>query len=127
MPNIRDMIHSRFVTQADVVDGDLALAIAACMRERVGDDERWVLTFRDSKKMLPLNATALRVLAQGGSDSENWIGKRLILYHDPHVTFRGTRTGGVRIRWPDREPPRTKTPTPAERPADEVFDDDIPF
>jgi len=131
MANIRDMLHSRFWTQADVVDADQTVSIAGCTRERIGDDERWMLSFRDSKKMLPLNATMLRVLAQAGADSEQWVGRRLVVYHDPHVTFRGQRTGGVRIRWPDREPPRERpaslqTPPPAQvNPGD--FDDDIPF
>jgi len=128
MPNIKDMLNSRLFSQADVADGDLQLSIAACMRERIGDDERWCLSFRDSKKLLPLNATMMRVLAQAGQDSEQWIGRRLVIFHDPAVTFRGVRTGGVRIRWPDREPPAArKSAAPAENPPADFGDEEIPF
>jgi hypothetical protein len=127
------MLHSRFFTQADVIDGDQLMSISGCARERIGDDERWVLMFRDSKKLLPLNATMLRVLAQAGADSDQWTGRKIIVFHDPHVTFRGVRTGGVRIRWPDREPPRPRgasapsapQATPSNDGADQF--DDIPF
>jgi len=34
----------------------------------------------------------------GSEDTENWEGKRIILYDDPSVSFGGKLTGGIRVR-----------------------------
>jgi len=42
-----------------------------------------------------------------GQDSDGWIGKQIEVYNDPSIMYGGKRTGGVRVRVPQRAaPPR---------------------
>jgi hypothetical protein len=87
-----------------------------------------------------LNTTTIRVLEKAfGPDSDDWAGKKVVLYTDPNVSFKGQVVGGLRLR-------PLKTPAPAKpaatskakaaaQPAaepetqaamDEMFDDEIP-
>ena len=85
-----------------------------------GTETKWVMQLRDLKPLI-LNATNIRraVAAFGSSETEDWIGKRIIAYDDPQIEFAGKITGGVRLRAVPARGAKT-----AKKPSTE---DSIPF
>jgi hypothetical protein len=126
------MIQSKFLRKEDFDDGDQVLTVKGVKLEDMpGDDgqQKWVLYFRELPKGMALNSTTIRVLEKGfGDDSDLWIGKKVMVYVDPNVTFGGRLVGGLRLRTPKATAATTHAPatTPAQAAASE-FDDGIPF
>ncbi|HXI50305.1 MAG TPA: hypothetical protein VNH84_02335, partial [Candidatus Saccharimonadales bacterium] len=89
---------------------------------------KWCLTFIELEKPLVLNSTNIQVCQNicGSDDTDHWIGKRIVLYDDPNVSYQGKLVGGIRVRAPR---PGAKLPSPVSHRAEvPVFtDDDIPF
>jgi len=63
-------------------------------------EEKYVLVFEGLEQGLVLNRQNSDTLVElfGSDDSDDWIGKKITLFHDPHVTFKGRRVGGLRLR-----------------------------
>jgi hypothetical protein len=137
MPKVSDMIVSKFLRKEDCEDEIIVTAKAVTQEDMPGDagGQRWVLSFKELEKGLVLNTTAIRVLEKAfGSDSDDWIGKRVVLYADPNVSFKGQVVGGLRLR-PVKTPAPAKPKTAASKPKDalkpepsaqDTFDEDIP-
>jgi hypothetical protein len=157
VPLVKDMIQSKFLRKEDF-DEDRVLTIKGLKLEDMpGDDsqQKWVLYFREEPKGMALNITTIRVLEQAyGSDSDQWVGNKVMVYVDPNVSFGGKIVGGLRLRTPrvktvqkpvtqiagSRPPPQRQAPPPQEPNEPEAeqfeptgtaeraeFDDDIPF
>jgi hypothetical protein len=128
MPKVSDMIVSKFLRKEDF-DEDRVMTIKGVKLEDMpGDDgqQKWVLYFREDAKGMALNVTSIRVLEKAfGDDSDMWVGKRVMLYVDPNVSFGGRVVGGLRLRAPKGQAaaPAKKDPEPSN----EFADDDIPF
>jgi hypothetical protein len=106
MPKANEMLKSKFLKKEDVGVGVLA-TIRGVSEENVAiegaDPElKWAMTFNELDKPLVLNSTNIHavVAITGSDDSEDWIGKQIVLYNDPNVSFAGKMTGGIRIRAP---------------------------
>jgi len=104
MPNIKDMKSSKFLKKEDVGEGTLCI-ISSVSQENVAkegaDPEmKWCLHFTNLDKPLVLNSTNMQLIARftGSENTEDWEGKRIILYDDPSVSFGGKLTGGIRVR-----------------------------
>ena len=124
MAKVSEMIVSKLLRKEDF-DEDRVLTIKGVKLEDVGNqgEQRWVVHFREVDKGMVLNITSIRVLEGAyGDDSDGWIGKRVMVYVDPNVSFQGRVVGGLRLRAPKQ---RAAPPPPAAV-ADE-FSDDIPF
>jgi hypothetical protein len=80
-------------------------------------DDKWVLMLSDLKPMI-MNATNIRiaVAAFGTAETDEWIGKRIIVYDDPQIEFGGKVVGGVRLR-----------AMPKKRATKKADDDEAPF
>jgi hypothetical protein len=121
------MIVSKFLRREDVGDDELAVTLRDVSLEDMpgdGGEQRWVLTFRELPKGLVLNTTHIRVLEKAfGGDSEDWRGKKAVLFVDESVQFKGKVVGGLRLR-----PLKAATaPKPAYvAGAEEGLDDPIP-
>lgn len=77
-----------------------------------------VLGFEETDKQLVCNITNFKKIAKvtGEEDSEDWIGKKIVLWFNEDIEFGGEAVGGIRVRAPKNQPkPETKT------------DDDMPF
>lgn len=63
-------------------------------------EEKFVLQFEGLEQGLVLNRQNSEILMElfGSDDSDDWVGKQVTVYHDPHVTFKGRRVGGLRLR-----------------------------
>lgn len=133
MPKTSDMRESKFLKQSDVGRGALG-TVESCVqmnvaKEGADPEQKWCLTFTDIDKPLVLNSTNIQLCEKifGSDDTDQWIGRRVVLYTDPNVSFQGKLVGGIRVRAPKPSaaaPP--PPPPPAANPAD-MSDDDIPF
>lgn len=137
MPNISEMRESKFLKQTDVGAGSL-MTIESCEQHNVAKEGaepelKWCLSFLEAEKPLVLNSTNIQLCARicGSDNTDDWIGKKVVLYTDPNVSFGGKIVGGIRVRAPKAKvaaPAKAAPPPP--QPVDEVdvlTDDDVPF
>ncbi len=121
-----DMVQSKFLKKDDFQTPTI-LTIKSVSLEEVGrGEERWVIFFNERAKGIVLNVTKIRQLENKyGQDTDDWIGKRVVLYTDPNVSYAGKIVGGIRVRAPKLKAPPEPEPEPI---GDEGFDDDpVPF
>lgn len=129
MPKINEMKDSKFLRKEDVGAGVLA-TITGCVQKNTAmegapTENKWCLTFNELDKPLVLNMTNAHACAQvfGSDDTDDWIGKKIVLYTDPNVSYGGKIVGGIRMRKPKNQaPPAPPKPLPTE-----LTDDEIPF
>ena len=128
--NINQLKNSNFLKKEDVEPAKL-VTIRDCTQENVAkegapEELRWALHFKELDKPLILNSTNGQIIAKitGSEESDDWDGQKIVLYHDPNVSFGGKLVGGIRVRAPK---PGTQT-SPATAPEVEPPNDDgIPF
>lgn len=131
MPKTSDMRESKFLKQTDVGKG-LLVTVTACKpynvaQEGAEPEHKWCLVFNEINKPLVLNATNIQLCERifNSDDTDDWNGKKIVLYVDPNVSYAGKLTGGIRVRAPK---PGAVAPPPPPPPADPDFDDsDVPF
>src|SRR5262245_13328279 len=109
---MRCIIEKMYLSKEDL-SRDTILTIQRGDKEEMGqDDEReenYVLYFQECKKGLVLKPTNIQQLHTlfGTDEMDRWVGRKICLYVDPTVQFRGKLVGGIRIR-----PALPDTPTP---------------
>ncbi len=92
--------------------------------EQKGQHEKLVLEFVDKDKMVVLNVTNTRAMATAyGTDSDNWIGKTVIL--SVRQTQMGPGIGVTPLQQPAAAANEQQNQQAAQ--AADDFDDDIPF
>ena len=108
MPKTSEMRESKFLKKEDVGRGAL-VTISGCTRkntamEGADPEHKWCLTFHEMDKPLVLNVINTMTIEQilGSDDTDNWIGKRIVLYEDPSVMYAGKIVGGIRVRAPKK-------------------------
>ena len=134
MPRTTEMIESKYLKQADAPD-PVIVTVAKIGRINIakeGDapDDKWAVRFREFNKPMILNSTNIKLLekACGSDDTDDWVGKEVILYTDDSVSFGGQVVGGLRIRKQQQLPTRkaaTQLPDDGKPLAD--MDEDVPF
>lgn len=127
MPKISEMRESKFLKKEDVGRGTL-VTIAGCQQHNVAmegaaPEQKWALSFHELDKPLVLNSTNAQLCAQicHSDDTDDWTGKKIVLYTDPNVSYAGKLVGGIRVRAP--KPGSVPEPPPSAP----LTDDDIPF
>lgn len=115
--HVSELKESKFLRKEDCGRGIL-LTIKSVQQENVAkegapEEMRWCVHFHEVEKPMVLNSTNGQIIAAftGSEDSEGWIGKEVVLYHDPNVSFSGKLVGGIRCRAP-RKPTTTRVATP---------------
>lgn len=140
MPKTSDMRESKFLKQTDVGAG-VVMTVTGCARHNVAkegaeEEQKWCLELQESDKPLVLNATNIQLCERvfGSDDTDHWVGKKIVLYVDPTVSYGGKVTGGIRVRAPRQKPVAAVPAKPAPVPVPETepdntpdFDDDVPF
>ena len=102
--------------------------VIKCVEEEInsadgGSETKWILYLSDLKPLI-MNATNIRrcIAAFAGDDeTDNWPGKRIVVYNDDSVEFGGKVVGGVRLR---AVPAKAKSKAKSKKPTDV---DEIPF
>jgi len=132
--HVSELKESKFLRKEDCGAGIL-LTIAEVRQENVAkegapEEMRWVMCFKEHEKPMVLNSTNGQIIAQfTGSDvSDGWIGKQVVLYHDPNVSFGGKLVGGIRCRAPRRPgvPVTGKRPVAMPKPLEGNDPGDMP-
>lgn len=128
---IGQMLESKYLKKEDVDPPKLLTIVGFdkvnIAREDEAPDFKWLMKFQEVKPMV-MNSTNLQLAAHalGSDDTDHWIGKKIVAYNEPNVSFGGKLVGGIRLR-----AARVKgQPAPAQvaaAPGEESFDDDIPF
>jgi hypothetical protein len=148
MPKTSEMHESKFLKQSDIGAGAL-MTIESCDKHNVAKEgaepeHKWCLSFAESDKPLVLNRTNIQLCERifGSDDTDEWIGKQIVLYVDPNVSYAGELVGGIRVRAPrvktngaapvaakpaPKPAPKVAAPPPPAELANELPDDDIPF
>ncbi len=137
--NVNDLKSSKFLTKHNV-EPPVLVTIKACEEMDVSMESqaaelKWTLTFNELEKPMVLNSTNGQLIAAiaGSGESEDWIGRKIVLYNDKTVSFGGQITGGIRVRAPKTH--QTKEDAAAEaiaepenyEPPAQEGDQDIPF
>lgn len=101
---VSTMIESKYLKQEDVGDG-VTVTIKGFKKTNVAreDEEaqyKYVMFLEEFEKPLVLNSTNIQLCTKilGSDDTDDWIGKKVILYTDENVSFAGKLTGGIRVR-----------------------------
>lgn len=148
MPNINSMMPSKYLKKEDCPAPAL-VTIRSFSHENVApqgqpEEKKWIMHFNEFENGMVMNSTNLQLCSQaiGSEETDDWIGKQVVIFNDPNVSYAGRLTGGIRIRAVRRKaapPPAPRPPAPAvnrqparqEPPADyddaPPIDDDIPF
>jgi hypothetical protein len=129
MPTVNEMLPSRFLKKEDV-PAPVLVTISAITHEVVDKDteeKKWAMHFEEFDKPLALNSTNLQITAKacGSQDSDEWLGRKMVLFTDDNVSFAGKIVGGLRLRAPKVTTNKPKPAPVAEGVAD--IDEDIPF
>ena len=129
-----EMRESKFLKQTDVGLGVL-LTVAGIEQHNVAKEgadpeNKWCMSFEEADKPLVLNATNIQLCERifGSDDTDEWIGKQIVLYTDPNVSFGGKIVGGIRVRARKvKTVPVTAKLKPAPKPVDDPLDGDPNF
>lgn len=91
-------------------------------REDEDAQYKYVMSLEELQKPLVLNSTNIQLLTKilSSDETDEWIGKKVVLYTDENVSFAGKLTGGIRVRRIV-----TKKAVADENP--EELRDDVPF
>ena len=126
MPNISVLKSSKFLKKEDC-DPPILVTIKTCTEENVAkegapDELKWCLHFNETDKPMVLNSTNGQIIASfiGKDNTDEWVGHKIVLYHDPNVSFGGKLIGGIRARAPrnrNQIAPSPAAPVPAAKPA----------
>lgn len=103
MPRVGEMIESKFMKKEDVGTGKL-LTLRSVKQENVAMKDqapelRWCAMFDSFDKPMVLNSTNLSLFerALGSDNTDDWVGKPVVLFNDENVSFGGVVTGGIRV------------------------------
>ena len=117
---ISEIKNSRFLTKEDCADG-IVVTIGKVVQDNVATPDqpaemKYTLEFEEELKPLVLNSTNAQLIALflGSDETDDWQGKRVVLFNDEGVSFAGKIVGGIRAR-------------KYEEPTEAVAEEDIPF
>ena len=144
MPKTSEMLDKKFLGKDDLPGPGLLLTVVGVKQMPVGgkddDDDtiRWCLLFHETDKPLVMRTTLIHLCQDifGSDETDEWIGRKIVVFVDPTVQFGGKIVGGVRVRKPKKPapvespaaPPLAPVPPPAARPVvEDIYDDEIPF
>lgn len=80
------------------------LTIARVTLEELGKgadkDTKPVLHFQEIEKTMSINQTNAKNIAKitGSDNTDDWAGKKIVVYWNPDIEFGGETVGGIRVR-----------------------------
>lgn len=138
--NINSAFPSDYLKAADIPQGRrVTVTIESVSIEKLGEDQRPVVYFKNKDKGLVLNKTNANMIIEivGSEETEDWTGVQITLY-STKVDFQGRRVEALRVDHPAQNgnkqaarPLVTRTAPPVVPPefedAPPLDDDSIPF
>ena len=130
--HISHLKQSKYLTRADAGAGIL-VTIKEIFQDNVAkegapEEMKWCMGFEEVEKPMVLNSTNGQIIAAitGSEETDEWKGRKIVLYDDPNVSFGGKLVGGIRVRAP-RGKAAQAAPKPAPVAPPEASDDEPPF
>lgn len=124
--------QSKFLTRADV-NPPILVTIRGIHQENVAKenepaDMKYAMSFTNHEKPMVLNNTNAQIIAQilKSEETDNWVGKQIVLYDDPNVSFGGKLVGGIRVRAPRVKTAAAPAPAPKPAPAPAPVEPEVP-
>ena len=123
MAKISEMTPSKYLKQHDAEDDTLVTVAkvgeANIAKEGEPAEVKWLIRFKEFDKPMVLNRTNISLLGTFlGDDTDDWIGKQVILYNDESIQFQGKVTGGLRFK---RLKAKAKNPAPDMQEVNDPF------
>lgn len=138
--NIKDLSKSKYLKTQDIPEPVLVtikdIDMVNVAKEGERKDERPVVSFKEYDKPMVFNATNLKRAAKalGSDETDDWIGKKLVLYTDEDVEYAGEIVGGLRVRAvkkkqadPDDDPDPRYKGEPKGKGSIMDMESDVPF
>lgn len=108
---------------ADLQGHEPTVIISDVQMKKFDNGSKLVISFEGKKKTLVCNKTnANRIAHFYGSNTDNWVGKEIILFTDL-VDFQGKSVEAIRVR--ARKQPAPQQQAPARREEHAMADDDV--
>lgn len=133
MPNISVLKTSNFIKKEDC-DPPALVTIDRVMEENVAKEGappelKWCVHFKEIDKPMVLNSTNGQIIAKilGSEETNDWTGHKIVIYHDPSVSFGGKLVGGIRCRAPRAPANPAKATTQPAMPVEDDGGDSVPF
>jgi hypothetical protein len=127
MAKISQMVESKYLKQGDIED-DTIVTIKKVGQANIGKEDgpvdmKWLIRFNEFDKPMVLNRTNISLLGNFISDdTDDWIGKQVIVYNDESIQFQGKVTGGLRFKRMKAAAKRQPAPTMEDEDAtDDAF------
>lgn len=110
---IGNMKESKYLKKEDVGEGMVATIKAISQTnvamENQPEDIKYILSFNENlaivgdkriNKAMVLNWTNTQLCARAcqSEETDDWIGKKIVLFNDRNVSYGGEMIGGIRIR-----------------------------
>jgi len=103
---IGEMKESKYLKKEDAGEGKL-VTIRSMEQSNVAMEDqpeelKWIVHFDEFQKGMVLNWTNIQLIAKavGTEETNDWKGKKVVIYEDPNVSFGGKLVGGIRVRAP---------------------------
>lgn len=107
----KDMLPSNYLKQSDF-DQDYIVTVRKIEQKNIAmegkpADMKWLAYFTEFEKPMVLNSTNIQLMEKAcrSDDTDDWIGKEIIVYTDPNVSYGGELVGGLRIKPAQVAPP----------------------
>lgn len=95
---ISEQFLSNFIKAEILTPKGMDLIIKDADLDKVGNDVKVILSFKDSELLLPLNKTNAEAIKEMyGDDTDGWKGQPINIFRDLTM-FKGKRTACVRVR-----------------------------
>lgn len=135
-----ELKQSKYMKKEDCGDDGILVTIKALKQENVAPDNKpeelkWILYFQGDHKPLVLNGTNAKLIekALGSDETDDWVGREVVLFNDENVEYMGEVVGGVRCdvartkRYHAKQNTKTAPAKPGQPKNFEDMADDIPF
>lgn len=100
-----EMIQSNYLKKEDVGEDGTIVTISGFDKVNVARDDqpedwKYTMQFEEFEKPMVLNSTNIQLCekALGSDDTDDWIGKQIIVYNEPNISFGNKLVGGIRIK-----------------------------
>lgn len=135
MPRTSEMIESNYLKKEDFDEDGMIVTVSNFKKVNVAQEgqppeHKWCMYFEEFEKPMVLNSTNIQLAekAFGSDNTDDWLGKEIIVYVDPNVSFGGKIVGGLRLRAHRKASgPRAAPRQPTQRDVEADFGDDVPF
>jgi len=98
-----ELKQSKYMKKEDCGEEGILVKISGLKQENVAPDNKpeelkWILHFHGDVKPLVLNGTNTKLIekALGSDETDDWIGREIVLFNDENVEYMGEVVGGVR-------------------------------